>query len=208
MGRVALLWLASRLLVMGLVVAVAWAAGVGPESHPLADGAWLVDRFVSWDAYHYGRIAEQGYLPPGLPCCDQAYFPGYPLLMAALAPVTGGSVYAAGLLVSLMAGTAAAALLWVLAREVAGSDSAARRAVLLLALAPAGVFFTAVYTEALFLALALGAWLAGRRGRWRVAGLLCALVAAADRRRNLATAVSSGDRVVEARAPGIAWGSD
>ena len=45
-------------------------------------------------------------------------------------------------------------------------------------MAPYGVFFTAVYSESLFLALALGAWLAGHRRRWWWAGLLAGLATA------------------------------
>ena len=128
------------------------------------------------DSYHVVRIATVGYLPPGLDCCDQAYFPLYPVVMAGLAPATGGSVTAAGLLISLVAGALAAGLLWVLvSRDARGGPRAARRALALLALAPAGFFLVAVYTEALFLALALGAWVLARGRHWWWAGLLAAL---------------------------------
>ena len=45
-----------------------------------------------------------------------------------------------------------------------GSASVARRAVWLLALFPASLFFSAVYTEALFLLLSVGSFYAARRG--------------------------------------------
>jgi hypothetical protein len=48
-------------------------------------------------------------------------------------------------------------------------------AVLLLVCAPAAVFLTAGYTESLFLALGIPAWLAARRRRWALAGVLTAL---------------------------------
>lgn len=172
-SRAALLtWTASRVAVMGLVVATAWTMGVPGERHPLADGSWFLDRFAFWDSYHFVRIAEQGYLPKGLPCCDQAFFPGYPLLMAALRPLTGGSTIGAGILVSALAGLAGAAMLWRLARDIFGSRDVADTAVRLMAVAPAGVFFSAVYTETTFLALAVGAWWAGGRRRWWLAGAL------------------------------------
>jgi hypothetical protein len=72
MRQVALAWLGSRLLLMVSVLVVARVAGVGAERHPLASGVWLLDRFAYWDSYHFVRIAEAGYLPPGLGCCDQA----------------------------------------------------------------------------------------------------------------------------------------
>ena len=52
------------------------------------------------------------------------------------------------------------------------------RAVLLLALAPYAVFLFAGYSEAVWLAFALPGWLAARRGRWALAGVLVALAAA------------------------------
>ncbi len=174
--RAAAAFLASRLLLAATVLAMAAWAGQGAVRHEWATGIWWLDRFSLWDSYHFVRIGTLGYFPPGLDCCDQAYFPGYPLLMAAMAPVTGGNVTAAGLLISLLAGAAAASLLWLLvAHDARGGTAAAKRAVALLALAPTGFFFVAVYTEALFLALALGAWLLATRRHWWLAGLVAAL---------------------------------
>src|SRR5207302_5745906 len=73
---------------------------------------------------------------------------------------------------------AALALFGRRARLETGRASIARRSVWLLALFPASLFFSAVYTEALFLALSVGAFLAARRGRWWLAGLLGGLAAA------------------------------
>lgn len=169
-------FLASRILLALTVLLVAGVTGQGAVDHEWATGIWWLDRFSVWDSYHFIRIASLGYLPPGLDCCDQAYFPGYPLLMAAIAPLTGGNITAAGLLISLVAGAVAAGLLWTLvADDPRGGTVAARRAVTLMALAPTGFFFVAVYTEALFLALALGAWLLATRRHWWLAGSLAAL---------------------------------
>ncbi|KGN40649.1 mannosyltransferase family protein [Knoellia aerolata] len=177
--RAAAAFLLSRLLLGATVLAMAAATGQGAVGHEWASGVWWLDRFSAWDSYHFVRIASLGYLPPGLDCCDQAFFPGYPLAMAALAALGGGSATAAGLLVSVVAGAVAAALLWVLVSEDArGGPLAARRALTLLLVAPAGFFLVAVYTEALFLALALGAWLLAGRRHWWLAGGVAALAAA------------------------------
>jgi len=37
-----------------------------------------------------GRTARSATCRPRLACCDQAYFPGYPLLIALTRPLTGG----------------------------------------------------------------------------------------------------------------------
>ena len=49
---------------------------------------------------------------------------------------------------------------------------------MLIAFCPIAFFFSAVYSESLFLALSLGCILEARRGRWATAGLLGALGAA------------------------------
>ena len=78
---------------------------------------------------------------------------------------------------SLVAFFAALVLLYRLTALELG-DSAARRSVYLLALFPTALFFSAAYTESLFVCLEVGSILAARRGRWTVAGLLGGLGAA------------------------------
>jgi hypothetical protein len=163
-------WLGSRVVV--LLAAVVLAPLLATQGHELHPAPWPLDRLAGWDTWHFTRIAERGYLPPGLPCCDQAFFPGYPALIRLLLPLTGGSALAAGVVVTLLAGLAAAVLLHRLALALTGDEATARTAVLYLAVAPYGVFLTAVYSEALFLALSLGAWLAAVRRRWWLAGAL------------------------------------
>lgn len=170
--QVGLAWIVSRLVLAAVVVVGARLLDVPGPSRVSGTGAWLLERFAWWDSWHYVRIAEVGYLPPGLPCCDQAFFPGYPLLMRLLAPVAGGSVVLAGLVISWIAGALAAVLLHRLGeRQALGSGT---WAVVFLAVAPFGVFLSAVYTESLFLALSLGAWLLAQHHRWWWAGVLAA----------------------------------
>ncbi|HTR72128.1 MAG TPA: hypothetical protein VMG80_00915 [Solirubrobacteraceae bacterium] len=61
--------------------------------------------------------------------------------------------------------------------SVAGSE-AARLAVFLTAFAPMAFFFSAVYSESLYLALSVGLFWCARQGRWLRVGLLGALAAA------------------------------
>jgi hypothetical protein len=171
------LWFASRLGLLAVVVAGSWLGGIDAQGRVRDAGRWLVDRFTYWDSLHFTRIAELGYLPPGLDCCDQAYFPGYPLLMRALSPATGGDVAVAGIVISLVAGAVAAVMLQRLGR-LAGGATVGATAALYLSVAPYGIFLSAVYSEALFLACALGAWWAGVTRRWWVAGLLAGAAAA------------------------------
>jgi Mannosyltransferase (PIG-V) len=126
---------------------------------------------VRWDSIHYLAIAQHGYARPG----DAVFFPLYPLAIRALAFVVGSEPVAAVVISAL----SFAAALGVLHRltELELGRSAADGAVLLLAFAPLSFFFTAVYTESLFLALSLSCVYAARRERWVLAGVLGALAA-------------------------------
>lgn len=162
-------WLASRAGLLLFVVLASYLLGVAAPLRQHSVLTWVQERVVWWDAFHFLRIADRGYLPPGLGCCDQAFFPGYPLLIRALTPAVGGATALAALAVSLLASSAAAVGLWRLARHESGA-LVARDAVLLLIVAPYGMFLTGAYTESSFLALAVVSWEAGRRGSWWLAG--------------------------------------
>lgn len=171
-------WVSTRVALVAFSVLATWLldlAAAGRDNpggtHLTGPTAWFLERFTWWDSFHFLRIADLGYLPPGLPCCDQAFQPGYPLTIAAVGPLTGGDLALAGFVVSVVMSAVAAVGLHRLAERVAG-EGAGRTAVVLLAVAPYGFFLTAVYSEALFLALAVLAWHAGLRRRWWLAGVL------------------------------------
>lgn len=126
----------------------------------------LFDAFAQWDAQWFIHVADHGYDSQQV----TAFFPLYPLLVAALAVVVRSTVVAAVLL-SLAAGIAAAELLLRVARPLVG-DRAAADAVLLLAVYPLAFVFTAAYSDGLFVALSLGAVLAAQRGSPLAAGVL------------------------------------
>src|SRR3954453_816748 len=127
---------------------------------------------MRWDSVYYLQIATDGYTQRK----QAGFFPLYPLLMSVVDEVTG-SAGIAGVLISLAAFVAALVLFERLAVLETGSTPIARRAVWLLALFPASLFFSAVYTEALFLLLSVGSFYAARQGRWAWAGVLGGLAA-------------------------------
>lgn len=173
------IWWGSRVGLVITVVAVSYVQALPPAGRIQGPASWFLERFVWWDSFHYLRIVERGYLPPELPCCDQAFFPGYPLLTAAIRPLTGGHAVLAGLIVTQLAASVAVVLLARLGtRSALGDPRVGRHAVILLAVTPFGIFLSSVYSEALFLALSLGAWLAGLNRRWWLAGLLAGAAAA------------------------------
>jgi len=164
-----LLWLATRL---GVIVLGTVGAGILFQDRPLEP---FLDRLRRWDAEHLITIARYGYAgdpaePPdaGLP----AFFPGQPLALRMVHMIVPDWVLA-GVLISLVAGGLAMVALSRLG-ELAGPPGTGRWAVLALLLCPTSVFLFAGYSEALFLAFAIPAWLAARQGRWRLACLLAA----------------------------------
>ncbi|MEJ7791662.1 MAG: mannosyltransferase family protein [Gaiellaceae bacterium] len=138
-----------------------------------AYGTWsnlLFRAFAQWDARWFVQIADRGYaeVPEAA-----AFFPLYPAAVHALAWVTG-STLVAGTLISLASAAVAAAVLAELARLLLG-ERAVRDTVLYVALYPVAFVFTAVYSDALFLALAAASFLAAERGRPVLAGVLVGL---------------------------------
>ena len=103
-----------------------------------------------------------------------AFYPLYPGLVGTLGRALLGHYVLGGVLVSLAATLVAFVLLHRLGRDKLG-EAGARRAVLYLAVFPMALFLQAVYSEALFLALAIGAFLLAERGRFAGAALLAGL---------------------------------
>lgn len=188
------LWL-SRLIVWATGVGTFAIVGFGPVRHVfdppgLTRGfGWLGDALAApaarWDAAWYLTIAHWGYRPNlgAFSAPRAAFYPLYPLALRAIAGL-GAPPILAGVLVSLAA--LALALYWLhrlTALEagrlrLADVNGVARLAVLSLALAPMGFFLSAVYSESLYLALSVGAFLFARRGRWAQAAALAVLAGA------------------------------
>ena len=137
----------------------------------LHDSGPAHDVWARWDSAWFLAVAHHGY---SVGESAAAFYPLYPLLVGGLGRAFLGHYVLAGVVVSL-AGTFAAFLLLerLAARQV--GEAAARRAVLYLGLFPMALFLQAVYSEALFLALALSAFLAAERSRFAAAGALAGL---------------------------------
>lgn len=150
-------------------------------------GTTLWARLHAWDALWLTSIAEQGYdtgvrmAATGRPeLTNIVFFPLMPASMRAVAEVTGLSPYTAGLVVSALAGVAAAVALDRIGRLLLGSRSAGLALVVLWAAWPHGIVLSMTYTEALFTALAAWALLRAVTRHWVSAGVL-ALLAGATR---------------------------
>ena len=175
MAKSAAAMLASRLLLFAAAYALYRLTGAGDESFAESFGAlWR-----HWDVRHYEGIAKEGYPAAGDARLRLVFFPLYPWLMRAFAPLAGGDLLLSGTLVSLLCACVAAALLYALAEGIAGERRAAL-AVSYFAANPMSVFLGCAYTEALFLCLTLAAALFHFRGRpWAAA--LCGFMSALTR---------------------------
>ena len=169
------LW-ASRLIVWAAGVVAVLAFGLSGRASDFdpagltspfgATGDLLVAPFARWDSVWYLAIAGSGYGDG----TREAFFPLYPII-AGLAGRPLGSALLGGVLAS----TALLAVALVLLHRLVALDhdrAVARNAVLVTALFPMSFFFSAVYSESLFLALSVGAIYAARRGNWALAGAL------------------------------------
>jgi len=167
--------------------AAIWAAAIlafawfEPNRHPDADRwdvaanhdlGWGTDVWARWDSGWFLRIAESGYA--ARPDGAAAFFPLYPALVGMLGRMLAGHYVLAGIIVSLAAALASFVLLYRLAEPRLGADGA-RRAVLYLAVFPTALFLQAVYSESLFLALVLAAFVLAERSRWALASAVAGL---------------------------------
>jgi Mannosyltransferase (PIG-V) len=185
--RLIALFLAARLLV------VLCAAGVEVAARPTSAGVAgselratdqpILGSLTSWDAVYYLDIARDGYQPGAVngPYPTVVFFPLYPALVSAAAPLLGEDLPLSGVLVANLCALGGLAAAHALMRQRL-APRAAMLASAFVALQPGAVAFSMAYADGLFLALVCGALLAGeagRVGRWSrpLAGALAFLAA-------------------------------
>jgi Gpi18-like mannosyltransferase len=133
--------------------------------------------WLRWDTQWYVEIVENGYwFRPGN-LSPVSWFPVYPMLMRFLTPLVGNPLWA-GLVISHVCFLLALIVLYRLVYEMTGRDSIARRSVVYIAIFPTALFFSAVYTESIFLLLSLLVAYYARKQRWVLASLAGAIGAA------------------------------
>lgn len=167
------LFVATRLILV-MVTYVGYILLTAPKysSNPV-DIVGILASWNHWDAANYVRIAQFGYQTP----YDVAFFPLFPLLIAAFAHILGSWSYLlVGTIISNVALLGALFVIYQLAVEV-GGEHVAQNTMLYLCIFPTAFYFFAPYNESLFLLLTASAFLAMRQQRWWLAGLLGLLAA-------------------------------
>ncbi len=160
---------------VGLVPLLKSGVDVPGWPAPIVTAGWhnALGALERQDALWFLRIADTGYRPDD---GSAAFFPLYPLLVRAVATLTGGRTLLAGILVSNASFLGALVVLYGLT-TLEFSEAHARPAVALLALFPTSLFFLAPYSESTFLLLSVAAFWWARRDRWALAALAAALAA-------------------------------
>jgi len=179
-------YFSSRMLVWIVGMATALAVGFYPGTTILLDPHHLTAPFhehlinvlvspaARWDSAWYLSIAKTGYVLP----YQSVFFPIYPALVAiGGAGVGRGLDILVGIFISVVCSIGA---LYLLHRLVTldFNPRLARNTVWIVAWLPTAMVLSAVYSEALFLLLAIGCFYTARHSRWALTGLLGGLAAA------------------------------
>lgn len=166
------MWLVSRVMLALLTYFTALFQASLTSKNPVLTPDLLLGKWFQWDATNYIYIAHFGYNQQVL----TAFFPLYPFLIHLLTVLLGpGHELLAGTLISNLATLVAFIGLGCLVAQEGGKNRAIRHTILVLAAYPFAFFLAAVYTEGLFLACAVWALLAARRGWWYLA-ISCTLL--------------------------------
>jgi|GEM_PF-2762832 len=199
-------WLANEWIAAGLIFGITrLVALLGAYSgvtqiiaaEPFRNKGWIAELGLMWDSAWYGGIAQQHYTydPAAAGGTSVAFAPLFPFLIWLVSLVLSwltfgwdwgnaqwGSTVAAGLLISNVSFYVALASLIKLLAPRLGKSRAALVAFVLAAL-PLSFFFSAMYTEGLFLLLVVSTFLVARTGwreKWLCVGLL-GMLASLDR---------------------------
>jgi hypothetical protein len=200
---------------MGVVAAIAlvvwsigwWSVLHPPEVRPIGappPGASEIPTWfrgwAQWDGGSYQQISREGYSYQVGVASTVAYFPVYPMLirLVSLAAPGSPSPLVIGSLITLAAGVAAMALLWVWCRARYPASTAST-AVLLLAVFPYSIYlYGPVYADALFLAGVVASFVLLERDRV-LAATVVAAVTSGVRPAGLILALSLVLRLIEIR---------
>ncbi|HSL21286.1 MAG TPA: mannosyltransferase family protein [Vicinamibacterales bacterium] len=191
-------WVASRVGVLLVALFAVLIIGTPPNADTRVSYDPIRDLPARWDAFWYAGIAREGYsYDPRVGASGQqtiAFFPAYPMLLRAADLLTyprrtldmtlarhyelrDSRLMWAGTFLSMACFLAALLVLYQWVARKHGVDAAAA-AVVFTAAYPFAVFYSAAYTEGLFLLAAIVACSAFERERWlaaAVAGLVAGL---------------------------------
>jgi hypothetical protein len=175
------MFLASRLVLLLLGSMSLQFAGVnGPR-------ASLSSMMCRWDCKWYLDIAQNGYstFEPGLAFghapgeTSYGFYPLFPEVVRLIAPLFGGDVLLAGILVANLCFIAALFYVYLYVRELGLERAVGLLTVCILCILPQSIVFSAPFTESICLLLLAAAMYHARRGQYLLSGIAAALLSAA-----------------------------
>lgn len=171
-----LLFLSTRigLTLVGVVSRSILELQSGKEYNMWSQQLWL-DLWGVWDSFWYIDIAEHGYSDVGRNPLDRnqanyAFFPLYPLLMRGLGMILGNNYYLAGVIISNLCLLVSCYFLCKLVRLNSDRETSLRSVKFLL-LSPTAFIFSGVFTESLYLMLAIFCFYFVEKRQWLFAGI-------------------------------------
>ncbi len=180
-GKVFLIGLASRLLIF----AAAFSGPLFSNTAKSVSSIPIVNFFSQWDGTWYSQIALTGYPAGTNPLSGNwAFFPLYPSLMRALGTPFFGlmssqdAVLLSGFIVSNVLFFACLFLFYHVTKIIFSKTNLALISTVFFAFWPGALFYSAVYSESLFMTFALGAFYLlekGQSGKSAVLGFFAAL---------------------------------
>ncbi len=132
----------------------------------------FTSHLATWDGAHYLYLSEVGY-EKGAPSC--AFYPLWPLAIRACSVLTGGSHLVAGLVLANVFALGAWCIFYDITVRRFGETVASWALVLLIAF-PGSLFYQFIYSESLFLLLAMLLWLGMERNCYPLAWIAAFLL--------------------------------
>jgi hypothetical protein len=188
LSQLLLIGAASRLLVF--VSAIAGNVFLGARAAAPGEYLWnseipFVNLFSRWDSGWYVQIALNGYPAGGNPVSPNwAWFPLYPFFMKVLGPLFSGwmssfdAVLVAGFLISNVLFFVSLFLFYEISKLVLKNRRLSLVSTIFFSFWPGSLFYSCVYSESMFMTLALGAFYfleKGAGGKSTVLGFLAGL---------------------------------
>lgn len=136
----------------------------------------FLDGFLRWDSGWYVHIVKSGYEYIEGSYCSVAFFPLYPLIVK-LADHVIRSPALSAIIISNACFLLSTVMLYRLAEKKC-NDACALKTVVLFSLFPFSFFFSAAYSESLFVFLAIYSFYCAERKRWAAASLSAMLASA------------------------------
>jgi Gpi18-like mannosyltransferase len=118
-----------------------------PQNAPVS----LATAFKTWDAQHYLFLAEKGYAPHQM---SNAFYPLFPFLIKTFRPLFFGNSMLAGLALANLFSLVFIVFFYKFVRDLFEAQTAFIASLFLLAF-PTGFYLSLIYTESLFLMLAI-----------------------------------------------------